>query len=93
MSDAIGDIMKAEFTLLRDADGSCVLPPGGASIEDWERQTFLSSGSLIAHSCAAALSLAEHPKRLRDAAFEFGKQIAFAHQVRQVYVILLVFIV
>lgn len=72
--------MKAEFTKLRDRDCASVLPREGASVADWETQTFLSSASLIAKSCQAAMMLAHHPKSLQDAAFEFGKHIGFAHR-------------
>jgi decaprenyl-diphosphate synthase subunit 2 len=82
ISVAIGDLMRAEFTRLRDSHGSAMLPDEGATIEDWEQQTFLASGSLIARSCAAALTLARHSEAMQQKAFEFGKQIAFAYQVR-----------
>ena len=81
ISIAIGDLMKAEFTNLRDRNGISVFPEQGATIDDWEQQTFLSSGSLIARSCAAALALARHSEPLQKKAFEFGKQLAFAYQV------------
>lgn len=83
ISSAIGDMAKAEFTKFRDRNGNCILPADGASIGDWQKQTYLSSGSLIAKSCQAALLLADHPKPLQDHVFEFGKQIAFAHKVNQ----------
>ena len=81
ISVAIGDLMRAEFTNLRDRDGKPVLPPGGASIEDWQQQTYLSSGSLIAKGCQSALLLAGHPRPLQDAAHQFGCHVAYAHQV------------
>lgn len=83
IASAVGDLMKAEFTKLRDKDCGSFLPKEGASVGDWETQTFLSSASLIAKSCQAAMMLARHPKCLQDAAFEFGKQIAFAHRTHQ----------
>lgn len=82
ISGAIGDLMRAEFTELRDRDGHPLLPPEGATIDDWERQTYLSSGSLIAKSCQAALMLAGHPKALQQAAHRFGCHVAYARQVR-----------
>ena len=44
ISGAIGNLMEAEFTKLRDKDGFSVIPPEGVTIEDWENQTFLASG-------------------------------------------------
>ena len=81
ISSAIGDMTKAEFSRLRDRHGNGVIPDGGATMEDWEHQTFLSSGSLIAKGCQSAMILARHPRHLQDVAFEFGKQIAYAYQV------------
>jgi hypothetical protein len=85
ISVAIGDLMRAEFTRLRDSHGSAILPDDGATVEDWEQQTFLSSGSLLARSCAAALTLARHSEAMQQKAYEFGKQIAFAYQVEFVF--------
>lgn len=81
ISTAIGDMMRAEFTALRDCHGSAVLPVDGVTMSDWEHQTFLSSGSLISSSCKAALMLANHSDTVQQQAYEFGKQIAFAYQV------------
>jgi len=81
ISVAIGDLMQAEFTSLRDRNGCAILPEEGATLADWEQQTFLASGSLIARSCAAALALARHAETLQQQAFEFGKHVAFAYQV------------
>jgi decaprenyl-diphosphate synthase subunit 2 len=83
MSIAIGDMTKAEFTELRDCNGNAVFPADGTSIEDWEQQTFLSSGSLIARGCKAALMLAHHSEQLQQQAFEFGKHIALAYQLNE----------
>jgi len=81
ISAAIGDMMRAEFTALRDSDGNAVLPADGVTMSDWEQQTFLASGSLMSRSCKAALMLAEHSDMLQQQAYEFGKQIALAYQV------------
>jgi hypothetical protein len=81
ISGAIGDLMKAEFTGLRNRDGLPMLPQEGATIEDWQMQTFLSSGSLIAKSCQSALLLAGHTEELKQAAHRFGCHVAYAHQV------------
>jgi len=74
-------MMRAEFTPLRDSDGNAVLPADGVTMSDWEQQTFLASGSLMSHSCKAALMLANHSDTLQQQAYEFGKQIALAYQV------------
>jgi len=81
ISTAIGDMMQAEFTSLRDCHGSAILPADGVTIADWEQQTFLASGTLISSSCKAALMLAQHSGTLQQRACEFGKQIALACQV------------
>jgi len=81
ISAAIGDMMRAEFTALRDCHGNAVLPVDGVTISDWEHQTFLSSGSLIASSCKSALMLAQHSDSLQQQAYKFGQQIALACQV------------
>jgi len=81
ISSAIGDIMRAEFTSLRDCHGNAVLPVDGVTISDWEHQTFLASGSLISSGCKAVLMLAQHSDSLQQQAYEFGRQIALAHQV------------
>lgn len=81
ISAAIGDMMRAEFTPLRDSDGNTVLPADGVTMSDWEQQTFLASGSLMSRSCRAALMLANHSDTLQQQAYEFGKQIALAYQV------------
>ena len=81
ISSAIGDLVRAEFSKLRDYNGQSCLPPEGATIEDWEEQTFLSSGGLIAKSCQSALLLANHSDDLQKKAYQFGKHTAYAHQV------------
>ena len=80
ISRAIADTMEAEFTCLRDADGGSVLPDC-VTFQDWERQTFLQSGSLLTKSCESALELSGHDDRLKAAAAEFGENIAYARQV------------
>ena len=69
ISAAIGDMMRAEFTLLRDSDGNALLPEGGITMSDWEQQTFLASGSLMSRSCKAALMLAEHSDALQPVSY------------------------
>jgi len=78
--------MRGEFTALRDCHGNAVVPPDGVSISDWERQTFLTSGSLISSSCKAALMLARHSDELQQQAYEFGRQISLVYQVSVVFI-------
>lgn len=75
--------MEADFTKLKDDEGNPILPEEGASVEDWQHQTYLTSGSLIAKSCKAAMMLAQHSTSIQDSAYEFGKHIACVHQVTQ----------
>ncbi|ESO05076.1 hypothetical protein HELRODRAFT_111519 [Helobdella robusta] len=51
------------------------------SMDMWEEQTYLSSGSLLAHSCQGALTLARHDPSLQTSAFQFGRSMALAFQV------------
>ena len=81
ISKAIADTMEAEFTSLRDTNGNSVLPEN-ATFSDWERQTYLQSGSLLAKSCQSAIELSGHDDRLKSAAAEFGENVAYARQVR-----------
>lgn len=45
ISKAIGDQMEAEFTGLRDRDGHAIMPPEGATVDDWKTQTFYATGA------------------------------------------------
>jgi decaprenyl-diphosphate synthase subunit 2 len=87
ISQAIGDMMSAEFTHLRDRNGN-VLLPDTVKFSDWEHQVYLQSGSLLSKSCEAALELAGHEDNLKQAASEFGKNVAFARQVSFKYLII-----
>ena len=80
ISRAIADTMEAEFTSLRDTNGHSVLPET-TTFTDWEKQTYLQSGSLLAKSCESALELSGHKDQLKSAAAEFGENIAYARQV------------
>jgi len=81
ISSAIGDLVEAEFVGPRDKFGHPLLLSDQATIDDWERKAFLSSGSLIAKSCKAAMMLANHDKVKQEMAYAFGKHTALAHQV------------
>lgn len=84
ISTAIRDQMKGEFSLMDDKERRFMEPEHVSetfSTERWEDQTFLSSGSLLARGCQGALALAQHGPILQQAAFQFGKLMALAHQV------------
>ncbi|KAL3881401.1 hypothetical protein ACJMK2_027846 [Sinanodonta woodiana] len=80
MSKAIGNLMEAEFTALKNRSGNPVLPRN-VKFSDWSEQTFLSSGCLLAEGCRAAMELANHSELVKDAAFTFGKNMALAQQM------------
>ncbi|XP_060067454.1 all trans-polyprenyl-diphosphate synthase PDSS2-like [Ylistrum balloti] len=82
ISLAIGNLMESEFTDLRDKDGKPVLPTS-IRFDDWMQQTFLASGSLLARSCQSAMELCNHDKQVLHAAFTFGENMAYAHQMQE----------
>lgn len=81
MSLAITDLMEAEFTDLRNDNGESLLKQD-IQFSDWIKQTYLSSGSLLARSCRSAVELADHREDQREAAASFGENMAYLQQVR-----------
>ncbi|XP_052711466.1 all trans-polyprenyl-diphosphate synthase PDSS2-like [Crassostrea angulata] len=81
MSLAITDLMEAEFTDLRNDNGESLLKPD-IQFSDWIKQTYLSSGSLLARSCRSAVELADHREDQREAAASFGENMAYLQQVK-----------
>lgn len=81
VSSAISELMEAEFSGLTDKNGMATVSDG-ITMEDWEHQTYLASGSLLAKSCKSALHLANHTSEMQQQAFDFGLNMAYAHQVR-----------
>lgn len=81
MSLAITDLMEAEFTDLRNDNGESLLKPD-IQFSDWIKQTYLSSGSLLARSCRSTVELADHREDQREAAASFGENMAYLQQVR-----------
>ncbi|XP_048769826.2 all trans-polyprenyl-diphosphate synthase PDSS2-like isoform X2 [Ostrea edulis] len=81
MSFAITDLMEAEFTDLRDSGGECVLKRD-IQFSDWIRQTYLSSGSLLARGCRSAVELADHTEDQKEAAASFGENMAYLQQMK-----------
>ncbi|KAL5010185.1 hypothetical protein ScPMuIL_012490 [Solemya velum] len=82
ISSAIGDLMEAEFTEMKDSDGLPVLPTS-VKFSHWLQQTFLSSGSLLAKSCLSAVTLANHNEEVQEAAYSFGENMSYAHQLSE----------
>ncbi len=85
VSQAISDLTQATFMGFAEeigGKGSNQLVPN-LGIADWAKYVYLSSGSLIAKSCRAALELAGHGEEMQKCAFEFGKNIALAQQLNQ----------
>ena len=69
--------MEAEF--IGTTDSQCApLPIDGFNLDTWAERAFLSSGSLIAKSCKAAMELAGHTDKFQNMAFQFGKHLALA---------------
>ena len=72
--------MEAEFTDLRDAGGESLLK-ADIQFADWIKQTYLSSGSLLARGCRSAVELADHRDDQKEAAASFGENMAYLQQV------------
>jgi decaprenyl-diphosphate synthase subunit 2 len=81
ISSSIGDIMEAEFSIQRDNSGYPMLPREGITMGEWLELTHKATASLIANSCQCALMLAGHGEDAQRQAYEFGWNIAIAHQV------------
>lgn len=80
MAGAIGDLMEAEFTGFTDKHG-CPTLSADVTLSDWLQQTYLSSGSLLAKSCQAAMKLANHSLEVQLNAFNYGLNTAYVQQV------------
>jgi len=75
ISEVIGHLMEGEVLKITfNADN--------LNLEFWNELVFKSKGSLMANSCKAALKIVAHSKELQEKAFEFGKNIAYAHQLK-----------
>ena len=73
VSDSIGRMAESDFVYADNAP---------ASVDQWHDFTYLSRGALLANCCTAALKLAGHTEELQQAAFDYGKHLAHAHQVQ-----------
>ncbi|XP_071137779.1 all trans-polyprenyl-diphosphate synthase PDSS2-like isoform X1 [Mytilus edulis] len=74
ISCAIGNSMEAEFTKIKNSKTD-------VTFDDWLDQTYLTSGSLLAHSCQSALLLVGHNESYQTAAFNLGKNLAITRQL------------
>ena len=82
ISKAIAHLTEASFMSIGESDsdsGRTVQPD--LTFSDWERYVYLSSGTLIGHSCRGALELTNHSSALTESAYDFGKNFAWAQQV------------
>ncbi|PFX34649.1 Decaprenyl-diphosphate synthase subunit 2 [Stylophora pistillata] len=76
ISEVIGHLMEGEFLKITfNADN--------LNLEFWNELSFKCKASLMANSCKAALKIVGHSVELQETAFEFGKNIGFAHQLKK----------
>jgi len=76
ISKVIGHLMEGEFL-------KSTFNAENLNTEFWNDLVFKCKGSLMANSCKAALKIVAHSAELQDKAFEFGKNIAYAHQLKE----------
>ncbi|XP_029213966.2 all trans-polyprenyl-diphosphate synthase PDSS2-like [Acropora muricata] len=76
ISEVIGHLMEGEFLKI-----TCDV--NSLNLDFWNELVFKCKGSLMANSCKAALKLVSHSKELQNEAFQFGKNLAFAHQLKE----------
>jgi geranylgeranyl pyrophosphate synthase len=76
VAKSIGDYSEGEFLKLE------LLKTNENSREMLENYCYLSGGSLLAHSCKSALLLAEFDEEIQCVAFDIGKYIGIAFQVK-----------
>ncbi|XP_071506767.1 all trans-polyprenyl-diphosphate synthase PDSS2-like [Diadema antillarum] len=82
ISKAIADLTEAAFTKFSGSDLNPVITlQPDLTFTEWERYVYLSSGTLIGHSCMSALKLSNQSPSLTDSAFDFGRNIAWAQQL------------
>ncbi|XP_022082064.1 decaprenyl-diphosphate synthase subunit 2-like [Acanthaster planci] len=85
ISQAISDLSEAAFTIFSEEEPGAKewgqVPLSNLGMADWAQYVFLSSGSLIAKSCRAALNLAGHEEEMQACVSEFGRNIALAQQL------------
>lgn len=96
MSGAIRDLNESEFIGPRDLQNN-PLPSRfpalsaplslqhlslSSAVKDWRHRNILSAASLLGISCKGTLILAGQNAELQKHAYEFGKHLALASQVR-----------
>uniref|UniRef100_A0A3P8RPM7 Prenyl (decaprenyl) diphosphate synthase, subunit 2 n=1 Tax=Amphiprion percula TaxID=161767 RepID=A0A3P8RPM7_AMPPE len=93
ISSAIGDLVQGvyyenssitedlpNFTRLKNTfqDNGLI---DGVNVAQWEEQTFLSHGALLAKSCQAAMELARHDMESQRVAYKYGKHLSLGHKL------------
>lgn len=80
ISSAIGDLVQGvyyENSSITEDSGLI----DGVNVSQWEEQTFLSHGALLAKSCQAAMELAKHDVESQRVAFKYGKHLSLGHKL------------
>jgi len=73
MANALAHIAESEFSEAKD--------PEQATLESWEKMTYLTSGSLLSKSLVGALLLAGHSRTFAESASLFGVHLSLARQL------------
>uniref|UniRef100_A0A3Q1EV86 Prenyl (decaprenyl) diphosphate synthase, subunit 2 n=1 Tax=Acanthochromis polyacanthus TaxID=80966 RepID=A0A3Q1EV86_9TELE len=80
ISSAIGDLVQGvyyENSSITEDNGLI----DGVNVAQWEEQTFLSHGALLAKSCQAAMELARHNVESQRVAYKYGKHLSLGHKL------------
>uniref|UniRef100_A0A3P8RQG2 Prenyl (decaprenyl) diphosphate synthase, subunit 2 n=1 Tax=Amphiprion percula TaxID=161767 RepID=A0A3P8RQG2_AMPPE len=80
ISSAIGDLVQGvyyENSSITEDNGLI----DGVNVAQWEEQTFLSHGALLAKSCQAAMELARHDMESQRVAYKYGKHLSLGHKL------------
>lgn len=80
ISSAIGDLVQGvyyENSSITEDNGLI----DGVNVAQWEEQTFLSHGALLAKSCQAAMELARHDVEAQRVAYQYGKHLSLGHKL------------
>ncbi|XP_067841077.1 decaprenyl-diphosphate synthase subunit 2 isoform X2 [Heptranchias perlo] len=79
VSSAIGDLVQGVYYENSRTDEEKVTDD--ILMINWEEQTFLSHGALLAKSCQGAMQLAKHDCEVQEMAFQYGKHMSLAHKL------------
>lgn len=80
ISSAIGDLVQGIYYENSNSTEEKGLIDG-VDVAQWEEQTFLSHGALLAKSCQAAMELARHDKESQRVAYKYGKHLSLGHKL------------